>query len=300
MKIMIQADLEGATGVTNFGQVIPGSSAYPQACLSLTEDVNAAIQGICSAAERHGVSPIIDVVDGHFHMHNLEIEHLDPRINSYTAGYERRLLQLEGLDRTYDAVFCIGQHDSTGGAGLMAHTWVRWRWVVNGTDCTETLLNAYTAGEFDVPVALVTGDHVLVERTRAAWEAEGTSVETVVIKQALGFATGRCFHPVRTRSEIRRAAAEAVEGLRTERYRSLRCARPVRIDLTVSDPAQASAIGERFPAVRRVESTVTWEAGTFLEAIEEGTRILRTFFDEILARACQNVAKWYRTAVTTG
>ena len=119
----------------------------PIACASITEDVNAAIRGICAASERHHLTPTIDVVDGHFHMHNIDIERLDPRINSYTAGYERGLIQLEGLDETYDAVFCIGQHDAQGGKGLMAHTFVRWRWEVNGIDCTETMINAYAAAD---------------------------------------------------------------------------------------------------------------------------------------------------------
>lgn len=295
---MIQADLEGATGVTNFGQVIPGSSAYARACASLAEDVNAAIRGIFEAAERHTLHPIVDVVDGHFHMHNLDLEQLDPRIHSYTAGYERSLLQLEGLDRTYDAIFCIGQHDATGGRGLMAHTWVRWRWVVNGQECTETLLNAYTAGEFDVPLALITGDQVLVGKTRYAFERAGTAPEAVVTKEALGFSTARCYHPVRTRSEIMHAASRAIEGLRAGRFRPVRVPSPVRIELTVTDAHQAAQIREQFSSVFEVgTTTVGWEAETFLEAITQGTKILRLFFEGILTRACQNLATWYRVAI---
>jgi D-amino peptidase len=298
MKIMIQADLEGATGVTSFGQVIPGSSAYERSCRSLTEDVNAAIRGIYEGAQRHSAVPIVDIVDGHFHMHNIDLERLDPRINSYTAGYERALLQLQGLDETYNAIFCIGQHDGTGGKGVMAHTWVRWRWVVNGVDCTETQLNAFTAGDLGVPLAMVTGDDVLIDKTQQACEAAGTPVEAVITKQALGFATARCFHPSRIRDEIARAAERAVSGILAERFSPIRCGRPVRIDLTVNDKEQVQRICDASLGIRHAgETMVSWEAETFLEAIVVGSGALHVLFEEILTRACQNLVPWYRTPV---
>jgi len=144
---------------------------------------------------------------------------------------------------------------------------------------------------------MVTGDNVLVGKTRDSFEASAGSVESVITKEALGFGTARCFHPARTRSEIAHAAAEAVNGLRAGRFKPMRCPRPVRIDLTVSKVTQAARISEIFPTIKRTgEAGVAWESETFLEAITQGSLVLGVFFEEILTRACQNLVPWYRTA----
>ena len=47
MKILIAADMEGITGVTNWDQVDPNHSEYPRFRRLMTGDVNAAIRGAC-------------------------------------------------------------------------------------------------------------------------------------------------------------------------------------------------------------------------------------------------------------
>jgi len=49
MKILIAADMEGITGVTNWDQVDPNHAEYSRFRRRMTEDVNAAVRGACEA-----------------------------------------------------------------------------------------------------------------------------------------------------------------------------------------------------------------------------------------------------------
>ncbi len=60
MKILIAADMEGITGVTNWDQVDPRHTEYPRFRRLMTGDVNAAIRGVCATGEKN-----ILVTDGH-------------------------------------------------------------------------------------------------------------------------------------------------------------------------------------------------------------------------------------------
>ncbi len=73
MKILIAADMEGITGVTNWDQVDPNNAEYPRFRRLMTGDVNAAIRGACEA----GAAEIL-VTDGHDRGTNILIEELDP------------------------------------------------------------------------------------------------------------------------------------------------------------------------------------------------------------------------------
>ncbi|MEM3648478.1 MAG: M55 family metallopeptidase [Thermoproteota archaeon] len=45
MKVYVLADMEGASYVVREQQTEPGSREYEEACLLLTRDVNAAVEG---------------------------------------------------------------------------------------------------------------------------------------------------------------------------------------------------------------------------------------------------------------
>ena len=74
MKILMQIDMEGITGVTTWDHVTPGHAEYARFRRLMTQDVNAAIRGACEA----GADEII-VADGHWNASNILIEELDPR-----------------------------------------------------------------------------------------------------------------------------------------------------------------------------------------------------------------------------
>ena len=69
MKILIAADMEGISGVTNWNQVDPSHYEYARFRRLMTAEVNAAIRG---AIEAGGTEVI--VADGHSNRSNILIE----------------------------------------------------------------------------------------------------------------------------------------------------------------------------------------------------------------------------------
>jgi D-aminopeptidase len=82
MKILIAADMEGITGVTNWDQVDPRSNEYARFRRLMTGDVNAAARGVCSS----GVNDII-VTDGHDLRTNIVLDELDPCAHLIRGDY---------------------------------------------------------------------------------------------------------------------------------------------------------------------------------------------------------------------
>ena len=102
MKILIAADMEGITGVTNWDQVDPHHHEYPRFRRLMTGDVNAAARGVCSA----GADEIL-VIDGHERGSNILIEDLDPCARLVCGDYSP-LAMVQGIDRGIDGVIFVG------------------------------------------------------------------------------------------------------------------------------------------------------------------------------------------------
>jgi D-amino peptidase len=203
-RILISADMEGATGVTWPADVEPGTEQWQRCRKFLTSDVNAAIAGFFDA----GAGGVV-VNEAHATMRNLLLEELDPRATMLT-GRHKDLSMLEGVQSPdVDAVAFVGYHTGAGADGVLAHTFlanaitgVR----VNGAEASEGRLNALVAEEFGVPVVLVTGDDLTVAEAAAyAPQARGVAVKDCVTRYA-----AVCRPPEVTFADIRKAAADAV------------------------------------------------------------------------------------------
>jgi D-amino peptidase len=117
---------------------------------------------------------------------------------------------MQGLDESFGAVLFVSYHGSMGSNGVLSHTYnpraisaVR----LNGTTVGEAGINALVAKAHGVPVALVTGDHVTIEETKAVLpEAVG-----VVVKHAVTRFSAESLHPAVACSAIRAGARTAVE-----------------------------------------------------------------------------------------
>lgn len=211
MKILIAADMEGITGVTNWEQVTPGHSEYPRFRKLMTEDVNAAVRGCFDA----GADEVL-VTDGHEYGANILIEELDPRARLNSGSPSPRSM-MEGIDETVSAVFFVGYHARNGSAdAILDHTWssrsVANIWI-NDLLTGEYGLNAALAGHFAVPVILVTGDQTACAQTQ---ELLG-DLETVVVKRAVGRFAAECLTPAVTREMIYQASSRAVTRLKQGR-----------------------------------------------------------------------------------
>lgn len=204
MRILISADMEGATGVTWPADVDPGTEQWQRFRRTFTSDVNAAIVGFFEG----GATSVL-VNEAHATQRNLLLEELDERADMLT-GRHKRLAMMEGVDRDdVDGVAFLGYHAGAGCEGVLAHTYlpntITGVWL-DGDPASEGWLNAALAAEYGVPVVLVTGDDKTCEdAAKYAPAAIGVSVKECISRYA-----AICYPPQRTAKDIRGAAGEAM------------------------------------------------------------------------------------------
>ncbi len=205
MRVLISADMEGATGVTWPADVEPGTEQWQRCRRMFTSDVNAAIAGFFDG----GAAEVL-VNEAHATMRNLLLEELDRRAVLLT-GRHKDLSMVEGIqDPAVGAVAFLGYHTAAGTEGVLAHTYlansitsVR----VNGETGSEGRLNALVAAEFGVPVVLVTGD----DRTCADAAGYAPQALTVAVKDCVSRYAAVCRPPEQTAAAITAAAAQAFQ-----------------------------------------------------------------------------------------
>jgi len=256
MRMLISADMEGATGVTWPADVRPGSEQWQRFRRMLTSDVNAVVAGFYDA----GATGVL-VTEAHSTMRNVLLEELDERAVMLT-GRHKDLTMVEGIQRDDVAgVAFVGYHAGAGTEGVLAHTYlpnsitaVR----VNGGPASEGQLNAYVAQEYGVPVILVTGD----DRTCADAASYAPAAPKVAVKECVSRYSAVCLPPAVTAAAIRSAASQAA-ALAGRRPPARGALFQVEIEVDAAQLAQAAAL---VPGVRRTgdravvyESPSAWE-----------------------------------------
>src|SRR3954451_18543553 len=196
MRIMISADMEGATGVTWTDDVVPGSPQWDRFRRLFTGDVNAVLSGLFEA----GAGDVL-VNEAHSSQRNLLLEDLDPRASMLT-GRHKPLSMMQGIDSGVDGVVFLGYHTGAGVDGVLAHTYLEnsitgvW---LDGVHASEGRLNAALAAEHGVPVLAVTGDDLTC--VDAHDYAPGARV--AVVKRCVSRYAAICLPPARTAALIR-------------------------------------------------------------------------------------------------
>jgi D-amino peptidase len=203
MKILISADMEGATGVTWPADVLPGTPQWERCRPMFTSDVNAAVTGFFEG----GADEVL-INEAHWTMRNLLLEQLDDRAQMLT-GRHKSLSMVEGVQHgDVDGIAFVGYHTGAGDEGVLAHTYlansITGVWV-DGTRASEGLLNALVVEEYGVPVVLVTGDD------RTTEDAKGYAPEaySVAVKDYVSRYAAVCRTPGRTAADIKAAARKA-------------------------------------------------------------------------------------------
>ena len=214
MKILISADMEGATGVTWPADVEPGTEQWQRCRRMFTSDVNAAVAGFLDG----GADEVL-INEAHSTMRNLLLEELDERAVMLT-GRHKDLSMVEGIQHgDVDGVAFVGYHAAAGADGVLAHTYlansitaVR----VNGERASEGLLNSFVAAQYGVPVVLITGD----DRTCADAARYAPDAPSVAVKDCVTRYAAICRPPAVTAAAIRQSAAKAVGLARRSQPRS--------------------------------------------------------------------------------
>ncbi|WP_025357744.1 M55 family metallopeptidase [Kutzneria albida] len=205
MRILISADMEGATGVTWPADVEPGTEQWQRFRRMFTGDVNACVRGLCQG----GATEVL-VNEAHDTQRNLLLEDLDGRAAMLT-GKHKPLSMMQGVNSGVDGVVFLGYHTAAGTQGVLSHTYlgnsITGVWL-DGVLASEGRLNAAMAAEHGVPVLLVTGDDLTC--ADAADYAPGA--RQAAVKECVSRYSAICLPPQRTAELIEREAAAAMAG----------------------------------------------------------------------------------------
>ena len=163
LKIYINTDLEGASGVYKFAQTRePGTPLNREACEYLMGDIAAVVRGLREA----GAAEIV-VLDGHGSQ--AVVPHLHGAGGKYITGMPRSG-PLTGLDSTFHGMVLLGFHAMMGTPdGVLHHTQSSKsenRYWYNGVESGELAQSAAIAGHFGVPPIMVTGDEATCREAR--------------------------------------------------------------------------------------------------------------------------------------
>jgi len=223
MKIYISADMEGVVGVVTGDQLTPQGFEYERFRGFMTQEVNAAIEGARAA----GATEIV-VSDSHGNGENLLIEKL-PRDVLLVRSWPRPLMMMQGIDASFAGAIFIGYHSSTTSMeGVRAHTISSARLAdvkLNGLSMSEAGINAAIAGQFNVPIIMVSGDNVVVKETTALLG----DLEGAVVKWATGFHSATTMTPEASYQLIREKVQKAVSRIKD--FKPYKISSPVKLDV---------------------------------------------------------------------
>ena len=245
LKIYISADMEGVVGVVTGEQLGPSGFEYNRFREFMTQEVNAAIE----AAFEAGATEVV-VSDSHGNGQNLLMEKL-PKNIMLVRSWPHPLMMMQGIDETFDGVIFIGYHSSTTNPeGVRAHTISSARLAdirLNGVSMPEAGINAAIAGQFNVPVIMVSGDDAIVKEATALLG----DIEGAVVKWAYGFHSAKTLMPEAAYDLIREKVKKAIGRIKD--FKPYKLKTPVQLDVRFKN-YRPSEVLSYLPIVERTDA----------------------------------------------
>lgn len=224
MKIMIRSDIEGVTGVTTYQQ----AESSPFGRRMLMNDLMACVRGILAAGDHD-----IVVYDEHTNGRNIDIDEL-PESVSVIMGKPPYRPSWGGIDTSFDAMMMVGFHACSGAEGaLLPHSYSRKNLEIrlNEVVVGEIGMEAAVAGDFAVPLWLVTGDSAGM--TEAQRLIQG--IKTVAVKEGMGEFEAKCYPPKKTAKWIFDAAKAIIQNPPSIKPLQIKGPVEMQIDLAKSE-----------------------------------------------------------------
>jgi D-amino peptidase len=252
VKILIAADMEGISGVTNWNHVQAGHFEYPRFRKIMTEDVNAAVRGAFD-----GEASEVVVTDGHGSGNNILIDELDRRVK-LNSGNAAPYAMVQGVDvGDFEGVIFVGYHARAGTTdGVLAHTWSSQRvanvWL-NDVVMGEYGLNAALCGHYGCAPLMITGDQTACAQAVALLG----DLVTVEVKQATSFQSAECLQPYVAQNMIEDGAVKAVQRLKNGKApRVFKVAEPINVRIEFRMVEMADSVSHLPGSVRLDGTTV--------------------------------------------
>ncbi|MFN2444557.1 MAG: M55 family metallopeptidase [Vicinamibacterales bacterium] len=258
LKVHISVDMEGVAGAVTADQLGPAGFEYARFREFMTREAVAAVE----AARGAGATEIV-VADSHGNGENLLIEQFPSDVR-VIRSWPRRLGMVAGIDDKVDAAIFIGYHAGTNNsAGVRAHTFSSanlTRVALNGTNVTEGSWNAAIAGQFGVPIVMMSGDDAAIAEVR---QAVG-NIEAAETKRSLGFHSAASLTPQASVDLIRQRVQAALG--RVAEFKPLNVQMPVTVDVSFKNYLPAEVIAY-LPLFERTDShSIRFRAKDMVEA----------------------------------
>jgi D-amino peptidase len=275
MKAFISVDMEGMPYVVIPGHLNLKGALYEEARKTATKIT------LITAEELHknGFDEVL-VADSHGPMVNLHVEDL-PEYVEIIRGFPRPLSMVSGAEDC-DAALFLGYHAKFGTAkSTFDHTYSGAainKLEVNGTEVSEFLLNAYAAGESNVPIILVAGEAQLLKddvKKYAPW------ARTVALKHSLSRVSAKSPSMTKIEKELRQEVKKAAINFRQKKTKPLTAQKPVKIAITFM-ASHFADVAQLLPSAKRIDGLkIEYTAKNMIEAY-------RTF--ELLVLAASGVS----------
>ncbi|MDD5602626.1 MAG: M55 family metallopeptidase [Eubacteriales bacterium] len=238
-KYMIRCDMEGVSGVVSYEQAEPGKSEFDFGKKMFMSDLMSAVTGL-----NHGGAGEIVIYDDHFHGRNIDLDKLPANTSAICGKPPYTENWAGGLDNTFDGLILIGFHSKAGTPGaLLNHTYepdIR-EIKLNGISVGEIGIEAAIAGDYNVPLLMVTAD------SEGAAEAEKLipGVRTVAVKASLCENGAICYSLELTSKMIYEAAGKIVTD--PPEVRPYRAETGTRLEIVLNEGPYRSAYEELYP-----------------------------------------------------
>lgn len=204
-KFMIRTDIEGASCVVSNVQAAPGASEFDVGSKGMHSDILAIIDGLRAAGECE-----IYLYDEHYWGRNIDLSLLPENVFVYCGKPPYTSEWAGGLDESFDGMILMGLHSKAGtDNALLNHTYEGEiaDISINGISVGEIGNEAAIAGEFGVPLILVTADSEGIRETKALC----ADTVCVSVKESTGVESALCYPLEVTRAAITKAAQKAAE-----------------------------------------------------------------------------------------
>jgi D-amino peptidase len=155
---------------------------------------------------------------------NILVDRLDPEA-ILIRGYPKPIVMSTGLNPMVDAMMIVGAHANAGSPSIISHNFAFDSFTINEKVLNEAGIAAFIGGEMGVPMALASGDDVLVSETR---EMLGP-LETVIVKTAFSRSAAAVLPPATVHRMLRQAAGRAVRRVKAGELRPLTMEKPYRV-----------------------------------------------------------------------
>jgi D-amino peptidase len=257
LKVLVFSDMEGASGIHTYRQVIKEfGESFEQGRKLLTDDVNAAIKGFREA----GVGEFV-VADSHRRGSPPNvIDELLPEGTTVIRGDEISRYDYSSLT----AQVLVGFHSMAGTeGGFLSHTMsslLGFAVNVNGKWVGEGELEVWKGGMFGLPTVMAAGDSAFASEIASFFP----DIPTVAVKVSSGRTDVECLEPERTSEEIRRTAALAFKSLSSFKIHDV--TGPVELAIAFRS-AELADWAARMPETKRIhERAISYSARNWEQA----------------------------------